>query len=250
MNDLIKISPEEWDLIENWLDQNDVPGKTQMLSDKLTQIPNISQKIEHIEKIREEIEDSIRLSKIKEFHKHISTDELPSDIKRISTKKIKSNGIWYAAAAVLVVLIGIYWMMGISNTSERIFAENFKPDNGLPLRMNTADANGFYEGMLDYKQENYEAAIEKWQALLKINPESDTLNYFLGVANLALGNAAKSLDYLENQERFQQGIFREDAAWYAALAKIKERKFKEAEVFLKQNSSVRNTNLLNQLKER
>ena len=248
MSTPIHISPEEWDLIENWLEQNDVPGKAPLLNEELAQIPDISKKIEHVKKVREEIEDSIRQSKIREFHKHISADEKPSDIKSINNTKL--NGIWYAAAAVLVVLIGIYWMMGKSNTSEKIFAENFKPDNGLPLRMNTADASGFYEGMLDYKQGKYKEAIERWEVLLKGNPENDTLNYFLGVSNLALDNAAKSLEYLENQERFQQGIFKEDAAWYAALAKIKERKFKEAEAFLKKNPSIRNTNLLNQLKER
>ncbi len=244
------ISPEEWDLIENWLDQNDITANTQMLSDKLTQIPNISQKIEHVEKVREEIEDSIRRSKIKEFHKNISTDEQSSNIKSIAPIKSKSNRIWYAAAAVLVVLIGIYWMMGTSNTSKKIFAKNFKPDNGLPLRMNTADASGFYEGMLDYKQENYEAAIDTWQVLIETNPESDTLNYFLGVAYLAMGDATKSLEYLENQERFQQGIFKEDAAYYAALANIKEGNFREAKALLKDNPSVRNTHLMNELNKR
>ena len=250
MNALIHISPEEWDLIESWLDQNEVPGEGPLPDEQLAQILNVSEKIAHIIKVREEIEDSIRQSKIKEFHNHILADEEPSDIKSISTKKIKSNGIWYAAAAVLVVLIGIYWMMGISNTSEKIFTENFIPDNGLPLRMNTADANGFYEGMLDYKQEKYEEAITKWQFLLKGNPQSDTLNYFLGVANLALGDAAKSLEYLENQNRFQQGIFKEDAAYYAALAKIKEGEFREAKAFLKLYPSNRNTQLMNELNER
>jgi tetratricopeptide (TPR) repeat protein len=132
---------------------------------------------------------------------------------------------------------------------EKIFAENFKPDIGLPLKMNTENAHGFYEGMLDYKQENYKEAIEKWQVLLKTTPENDTLNYYLGVAHLALGKAAKSLEYLESQERFRQGIFKEDAAWYAALAKIKEGKPEEAGLLLQKYPSKRNSNLLNELNE-
>lgn len=249
MNAPINISPEEWNLIEAWLDQEDVPGEAPHLKEQLTEIPNILQKIEYIKKVREEIEDSIRHAKIKEFHKGISADEKPSEIRSIANKRIKPNTAWYAAAALLVILFGIFWIMGIKNKSEKIFAENFKPDIGLPLKMNTADASGFYEGMLDYKQENYREAIARWQVLIKTKPENDTLNYFLGVANLALGKAAKSMEYLENQERFQQGIFKDDALWYAALAKIKEGKFKEAEVFLKQNPSVRSTNLLNQIKK-
>lgn len=140
-------------------------------------------------------------------------------------------------------------MMDNSSTSEEIFAKNFKPDVGLPLKMGTVGTYGFYEGMLDYKQENYKEAIAKWQILLEENPDSDTLNYFLGVANLALGNGDESLEYLQNQERFQQGMFKEDAAFYAALAKIKDGKFEEAKVFLKNNPSTKNTSLLKELEK-
>ena len=250
MNALFHISPEEWELIESWLDQTEVPDEGPLLDEQLAQISNVSEKIAHIKKVREEIEDSIRQSKIKEFHNHISADEEPSDTKTIANKRIKPNTYWYAAAAVLIVFFGFFWMIDRSKTSEKIFANNFKPDIGLPLRMNTASANGFYEGMLDYKQEKYEEAITKWQFLLKDNPQSDTLNYFLGVANLALGDAAKALEYIENQDRFHQGIFKEDAAYYAALAKIKEGKFREAKAFLKLYPSNRNTQLMNELNER
>ncbi len=250
MNAPINITPEEWNLIETWLDQKDSQDKAPLLDEQLAHIPTISQKIEHIKKVREEIEDSIRQSKIREFHNSISTDEKDSGIRTIANKRIRSNTVWYAAAAVVVLLFGFFWMMGNKSHSEKIFAKNFKPDIGLPLKMNTANATGFYEGMLEYKQQNYKEAIAKWQDLLKANPENDTLNYFLGVANLALGDASKSIEYLENQERFLQGIFKEDAAYYAALARIKKGKLKEAKVLLESIPSIRNTKLLNELNER
>ena len=249
MNAPINLSPQEWDLIETWLDQQGAQGKASLLNEKLNQIPDVDRKIEHVKKVREEIEDSIRQSKIREFHNHVLSDKKDSGMKNIANKLIKSNGVWYAVAAVLVVFFGIFWMMKIKSTSEKIFAESFNPDVGLPLKMDITNAHAFYEGMLDYKQENYKDAIEKWEVLLKTKPENDTLNYFIGVAHLALGNAPKSLVYLEHQERFHQGIFKEDAAWYAALAKIKEGKFEEAGRFLQKYPSARNTNLLNKLNE-
>jgi hypothetical protein len=249
MNAPINITSEEWNDIEIWLDQNDVQRETPLLNEKLTQIPNVAIKIEHVKKTREDIEDSIRQSRIKAFHHDVPVDEEYSGIKNIPNKKVKPYTFWYAGAALLAVLLGIFWMMKISSTSEKIFATYFKPDIGLPLIMGTTNACDFYEGMLDYKQENYKVAIEKWQILLETKPENDTLNYFLGVAHLALGNSAKSLEYLENQERFRQGIFKEDASWYAALAKIKEGKLDEARVFLQKYPSKRNTALLNELYE-
>ena len=249
MNSPYNITPEEWDIIETWLDQKDLPGESPLLSNKITQTPNILQKIEHVKRVREEIEDSIRQSKIKEFHQYVSRDDNDSGIKSIANKKIKSNIFWYsiAIAAVMILFIGIIRNLDHSNTQEEIFAKNFKPDIGLPLKMSKSSEFRFFEGMLDYKQENYKEAIVKWQDLLKTKPENDTLNYFLGVTNLALGDATKSLEYLQNQERFQQGIFKEDAAWYAALAKIKAGKFEEAKVFLKSNPSARNKKLLKEL---
>jgi hypothetical protein len=262
------ITSEEWNDIETWLDHNGAQGQAPLLNEKLTQIPNFARKIECVKKTREEIEDSIRQSRIKAFHHdipvspvspdgpdspdsylNVSVVEKVSGIKNIANKKIKPYTFWYAGAAVLAALLGIFWMMKISSTSEKIFATYFKPDIGLPLIMGTTNAYDFYEGMLDYKQENYMMAIEKWQILLEAKPENDTLNYFLGVANLAMGNAAKSSEFLENQERFRQGIFKEDASWYAALAKIKEGKLDEARVFLQKYPSKRNTALLNELYE-
>ena len=249
MNSPHHITPEEWDLIETWMDQNDIPGEAPLLKGELSQIPDVLRKIEDVKKVREEIEDSIRRAKIKAFHLSLSADEEDSSTKKIANKKISSKAVWFAIAASVELLFGIFWMTDHSNNSEKIFAKNFKPDIGLPLKMSTANASGFYEGMLNYKQENYKEAIEKWEVLLTENPESDTLNYFLGVANLALGNEAKSLEYLQNQERFQQGIFKEDAAWYAALAKIKEGKFQEAREFLNNGSSVRIKKLMKELEQ-
>lgn len=249
MKSQIDISPVEWNTIETYLDQKSELDEASMLSEKLSRIPDLEEKIAHLKIVREEIEDSIRLSKIKEFHSQALGVEESTNEKIVAAYKSNSKIIWYSIAAAMVVLIGIFWMMNNTPTSEKIFASHFKPDIGLPLKMGTKNNYGFYEGMLDYKQGKYKNATDKWQVLWKNNPENDTLNYFLGVAHLAQGNATKSLEYLGNQGRFQQGIFEEDAAYYAALAKIKEEKFEEAKVLLKKNPSDRNIKLLNVLQE-
>ncbi len=247
MDPQMNITAEEWELIETYLDLKDNSEKSILWKEKIAQIPNAEGKLEHVKNVSEEIEDSIKKSKIKEFHNQVSIAEIDSKGNDLTTKKSKPKTIWYSIAAVFVILFGIFWMMDISNTSEKIFAQNFKPDIGLPLKMGAKNEYKFYEGMLDYKQGNYEDAIEKWQVLLKDNSENDTLNYFLGVAHLAQGNSAESLKYLENQDRFQKGIFKEDAAYYTALAKIKEGKFKDAKTLLEKNPSEKNISLLKSL---
>ena len=243
MNPKLHITPEEWSLIEAYLDDQTV-SKASLLN-----IPQLEEKINHIQTIREELEDSIRKSKIKEFHSHVLNENVDSDVKTVAIEKSNSKTIWYSMAAVIVVLLGFFWFMERPSASERVFVENFKPDIGLPLKMGTTNSVEFYEGMVAYKQGNYKAAIDQWQFLLKDNPKNDTLNYFLGVSHLAEGNASKSLHYLENQERFNDGIFKEDAAYYAALANIKEGQVADAKLLLKKNPSSRNTNLLKEIEQ-
>lgn len=243
----LNLTPEEWSLIETYLDQKEESIKTAFWNSDLSQIPDIEEKIVYVEKIREEIEDSIRWTKIKEFHKEVSEGQEPTGVRTLDSKKRKSKTLWYAIAAVLVILFGVSQWSN-NNSSERIFKDNFKPDIGLPLKMDTNSDYEFYEGMVDYKQGKYEEAIVKWQALLNTNTNNDTLIYFLGVSHLALGDAENSLKYLGDQNRFAHSFFNQDAAYYAALALIKEGKTEEAKTILKNTPSDQNNQLLKKLK--
>jgi hypothetical protein len=247
MNSPMNISPEEWELIDSFLENNDFPDELAILNNGLTSIPNIKEKIEYIKTINEEIEDCIRKSKIKEFHNQVPNSTGSAQSKIVSFSKFNNRTIWYSIAASIAVIIGIFWLFKTNDAPEKLFAKHFKPDIGLPLKMSPTNDYDFYEGMVDYKQENYREAITKWEILWMDNPESDTLNYFLGVAHLALGNAVQSLKYLENQNRFQTSIFKDEANYYAALANIKKGNYEAAKSLLENNPTVRNSNLLIEL---
>ncbi|MEM0518047.1 tetratricopeptide repeat protein [Aequorivita flava] len=247
MKSPIEINSLEWDIIETYLDQKNVSEEALLSDKKLNQISNLSEKIAHVKQVRIAIEDSIRQSKIKEFHEHISADQKGLYIQKGAAKKTKSTTIWYSIAAVLVVLFGIFWLLQNTNSPEKIFAAHFEADPGLRTVMGTTNNYSFYEGMVVYKREEYKEAINWWQKLLPEKANNDTLNYFLGVAYLAEGNAEKSLDYLEPSSKFNEGIFKEDAAYYTALAKIKLGQMEAAKQLLKQHPSERNNKLLKAL---
>lgn len=250
MKSQIEITPLEWDIIETYLDEKNNQKKAVLFKEKLAAISHVEQKIKEVEKTKEEIEDSIKQLKIKEFQRYASAAESELVLANVHSKKSNSKIIWYAAAAMAVALIGLFWMMnGTTNSPEKIFAAHFKPDIGLPLKMGTNNSYGFYEGMVEYKEGNYENAIEQWQVLWEKNQQNDTLSYFLGVANLASGNASEALLYFEKHDNYQQSIFEEDALFYAALAYVKEGNFKAAKALLQRNSSARSVNLLKAIKE-
>lgn len=244
MNSQKHINSQEWDLIETYLETKTISGQETYYSANLAEISNIEEKILHVQKIHEEIEDSIRQSKIKEFHERIPASKKlkTSKIKRL--KKSNNKTLWFSMAAILVVIFGLIWMMDSKNSPEHLFAIHFKPDPGLRTVMGTKSDYNFYEGMVAYKRKEYAEAINTWQQLLAEKQDNDTLKYFLGVAFLAQGNADKSLEYLEPAKNFSQGVFKEDAAHYTALAKIKLGNIEEAKQLLKENPSERNNELL------
>src|SRR5690606_33860375 len=137
---------------------------------------------------------------------------------------------WFALAASFLILIGVSsWAILISrNSSNIVFAENFKPDPGLPTTMGTSSNYEFYYGMVSYKRKEYGDAILRWESLYAANPENDTVVYFLGVANLANGNARQAKKYLQLGKEMTQSVFHEDIQYYLALSFLKENRIEEA----------------------
>src|SRR5690606_41157213 len=133
---------------------------------------------------------------------------------------------WFALAASFLILIGVSsWAILISrNSSNIVFAENFKPDPGLPTPMGTSSNYEFYYGMVSYKRKEYGDAILRWESLYAANPENDTVVYFLGVANLANSNPRQATKYLEIDRKSTESVFFEDIQYYLALSLLKEKR--------------------------
>lgn len=244
------IPQEEFERIENYLN-NDLTLDEKIAFEKAIQEDTIlTGKVEEVKELLFGMEAAVLKNNLDTYHEEIvSVRKLHTETLNVnkSSKKSKNLAIVYSIAAAILIVFGIFWFMKNSNTPERLFAKHFKPDPGLPTVMSTTSEYSFYEGMVDYKRKEYNIAIEKWKKLLPEKENNDTLDYFLGVAYLAEGNAEKSLEYLEPTQKFSNGIFKEDASYYAALAKLKKGELEEAKKLLKEHPSDRNKELLNDL---
>jgi len=108
----------------------------------------------------------------------------------------------------------------------------------------------FERGMVDFKSGEFQSAVNRWEALLAGNPNSDTLNYFLGTAYLELGYSAQAIQNLHKVSENSQSKFVDDANWYLALAYILEDKKDEARQALIRTNHPLKAELLNQLDEK
>lgn len=198
-------------------------------------------------------EQRLLFKSVEEYNLKNSFDEYHADIEEEEEeqeKKWLSPG-WLAMAASLLILIGaVSWaIFNNGNSPEKVFAENFKPDPGLPTTMGTSSEYEFYYGMVNYKRKEYAEAISRWEPIYGADPKNDTLLYFLGVANLANGNPRQAKKYLQKANEKKQSVFYEDSKYYLALSLLKENKIKEAMEILENSSSSANISLLQQIKD-
>ena len=189
----------------------------------------------------EAVEEYNLRESITSFHDEISQEK----------KSIKTLPKWWAIAASILLLVGISLLMVLKmdqeNSAQKIFAENFKPDPGLPTTMGKNSDYEFYSGMVSYKQKKYAEAISQWEPLYEAAPQNDTFTYFLGVAHLAHGDTQQAEKYLELSSDKKDTAFKEETDYYLALTYLKENKVKEAKKVLKNSSYPPNIKLLEQI---
>lgn len=199
--------------------------------------------------LRERVESQKTLLRAVEAHGLKATlDEYHKEMDEARPKKWMRPG-WLAMAASFLILLGVctWAIFGTLNSPDKIFKSHFKPDPGLPTIMGTTSEYEFYYGMVNYKRKEYKEAIQRWETLYAANPENDTLNYFLGVANLASGNARQAEKYLQRAKENRESAFLEEARYYLALALVKENKINQAKEVLSKSTSPTNKVLLDEI---
>lgn len=133
------------------------------------------------------------------------------------------GGTWWGgwmkyAAAVALLLGGVAWWMARPPMEQRVFAQYFQPDPGLPVPMSAVNDPEFQDAMVAYKLEDYPEAVAKWDALLHAEPGNDTLQYYIASAQLAQGRAAEAIPLFRQVIANPVSGFRAKARWFLFLA--------------------------------
>lgn len=131
-----------------------------------------------------------------------------------------SRYVKYAAVIALLLTGTIWWSMRPS-TSERLFAEHYAADPGLPVTMGVTDDPAFADAMVSYKEGNYADAYTKWSGLLQRDAMNDTLAFYVANASLADGNAAAAIPVFLGVVNDTASTFHDKARWFLFLAYLK-----------------------------
>ncbi|MEO9003604.1 MAG: hypothetical protein ABI288_02655 [Ginsengibacter sp.] len=247
MNTNTDIPEEELEIIEQYVLKQMPDDEYVAFTSKLQNDTILRNKVKSVRLLFIGIQEATLNDKIEEFHNDSFSSK--KNEGKIRNKVISMNR-WLVAASVIVVIgVGALLFFNQSNKSDKLFAEYFKQDPGLITAMSSSDNYLFDRAMIDYKTGEYASAIESWGKLLKTNPGSDTLNYFLGSANLAQGNTHEAIGYFKNVVSNRASVFYKDANWYTGLALLKSNKKREAIPFIDNSDHPNKEVLLSKLKE-
>lgn len=217
------ITPEELEAIERYLRGRMNDSDRADFEERMNKDEQFQKTVAYYAGLMEGIETASLKSRLDDYHAEVeSVEKTTSSQPADSTKRYPF--VKYLVAASLLFVVGLTaWIIAFQqNSQHQLFVAYFEPDPGLITPMSSTDQYEFYSGMIDYKRENYRQAIAKWEPLLKENSRSDTLNYFLGVAELASGSENEAMPYLKNTLETSESAFINEAYFYLGLAYLKD----------------------------
>lgn len=221
------VSEEDFHLIEAYIEGKLSVDEVILFEKKLQQDQSFNVTYEEVKNLKSNIEIAFLKENMNDFHKSINN--LPP--KKALFLNSKTFKYVLSIAAVFIVGLGIFWNLK-PNKYQNIYNNYYTQDPGLPTVMGERSNFQFYDGMVNYKKEEYAEALNKWTTLLQQNPKNDTLHYFIGMAYLGANQDHKAITHLENVGANKFSAFYNEANYYKALYLIKQEKLEEAKKLL------------------
>jgi len=163
--------------------------------------------------------------------------ELNDEIRAYGRSKPDRKRGWilsYSAAAVL--LLAVASMLVVRNRkppNEVLFGEFFKPyPNAIPLVRGEEPAGPMESAMVEYENENYGESLRILRDLLAMEPENGPAHFYAGISCLCLNDPRTAVDHLRQAARGGENGLSDPAAWYTALARLKNGEMRSAKALL------------------
>lgn len=213
MNSSSKITQQQLEQIDDYLLNRMVFNERSRFEAEIKINPELANAVE----AQRQFIRAVELGALKETLRDISK------IQSVENEtKQESPRYWFAMAASFLALVALgLWIYLKPDINDRVFAEYAEADPGLPVPMSAVNEYHFYDAMVDYKNEKYSEAIQKWSALASSNPVNDSLNYYLAAAHFNLGNYHSAIKLYEEVINSKSLEFSAKSQWYLVLSWIK-----------------------------
>lgn len=238
MNHKYNISPEELEQIERYITGDMRDHERNEFEELLNADPQLKEKAEEVRLLMIGISEHALSGKLDDFHKEIIAARKNSSVVPFGRKLLM------AASILTVTCLTVWWFVVRKSADEALYAKFYSPDPGLATVMGSSSAYDFEKAMVEYKNGEYDKALTAWTNLLKDNPSSDTLNYFIGAAYQAKADE-RSAAFLEKVASDTSSVFYKDACWYLGLYYMKTAQKEKALEFIQRSGHPKSAEAIN-----
>jgi hypothetical protein len=139
----------------------------------------------------------------------------------------------YAMAAALPLAVVAFLVLNRTSANDGLFDDYFKPyPNTIPLFRGQEDAGPIESAMAEYESGNYGESLHRLRTLLASEPDNGTAHFYAGICCLCLDDPRAAIVQLDRAAVDDRNAWALHAAWYAALARIKNGDIRSAKASL------------------
>ncbi|MBN8665966.1 MAG: tetratricopeptide repeat protein [Chitinophagales bacterium] len=242
------ISPEEFDQIEQYLAGQLTASENSLFEKRIQEETEWAEKVKEVKLLVLGIKENELKTRLQSFHKQMNTT---TSIKTEAPVRSMGSRRWLAAASILLVAaLATWWMVSRQDPYEKLYSTYYTPDPGLPTTMSVAGNYQFDKGMVAFKSGDYKEALQIWTPISKTTPSNDTINYFLGVTQLALKQNDEALALLKPIANDANRPFYKDACWYTGLVLLRQGKPEAATPFIQKSNYPGSTELIQEINKK
>ncbi|MEM9921248.1 MAG: hypothetical protein AAF990_24315 [Bacteroidota bacterium] len=145
---------------------------------------------------------------------------------------------WLLAAAVLLILVSLWFFYPRTPTTDDLFAMYYQPypNELVKVERSTPKISAQQQTFIHYQSEEFEAALEGFDQWLIDSPQSDA-RFYKAITLMSLDRTTEAIPILESIAAQQGHRFRQAAKWYSALAYLQTDQAAKAKVLLEQLSA-------------
>lgn len=242
------ISPEEFDQIEQYLAGQLTASENSLFEKRIQEETEWAEKVKEVKLLVLGIKENELKTRLQSFHTQMNTT---TSIKTEAPVRSMGSRRWLAAASILLVAaLATWWVVSHKDPYEKLYSTYYTPDPGLPTTMSVAGNYQFDKGMVAFKSGDYKEALQIWTPISKTTPSNDTINYFLGVTQLALKQNDEALALLKPIANDANRPFYKDACWYTGLVLLRQGKPEAATPFIQKSNYPGSTELIQEINKK
>lgn len=195
-------------------------------------------------------EDEVEMEEEIRFHRDLHEAIHDKDLQRFEQKVKEAEKVYFqkqqskrkriywaglSIAAALLLFLGIRGIFQAETSGPELYEAFYQPYQAPAVFRSEGQGEldpDLMLALVAYRQMDYEAALNQFNAVLNEHPEQDLALFLQAICFLELDSSRQAQQGFKGVVSDNTSLFREQAYWYAALDLVRQNKFEKAKEFL------------------